>query len=81
MAHPLAAHCNPVPAKPHPTAPFSPPEELAVRHVFEPSLAVLSRWTCFERAPRMRSPSPLPTILPTKSSYWQRFVWLITGQT
>ncbi|WP_280152183.1 hypothetical protein [Piscinibacter sp. XHJ-5] len=51
-----------------------------MRHVIEPSLAVLSRWTGLERAPRMRSPSALPTIHPTRSSYWQRFVWLVTGQ-
>ena len=32
-------------------------------------------------APRMRRPSSLPTmtIVPTRSSYLQRFLWLIGG--
>lgn len=29
-------------------------------------------------APRMRRPTPLPTVIPTRSSYLQRLVWLFT---
>jgi hypothetical protein len=52
-----------------------------VRHVIEPSLSLLTRWTGItERGPRMRSPSRLPTITPTRSSYFQRFLWLFTSR-
>jgi hypothetical protein len=29
------------------------------------------------RSPHMRRPSPLPTVVPTRSSYLQRFLWLL----
>jgi hypothetical protein len=29
--------------------------------------------------PKMRRPSPLPTVIPTKSSYLQRLLWLFMG--
>ena len=32
------------------------------------------RWRATGR--KMRRPSPLPTIIPTKSSYLQRLLWL-----
>ncbi|HJV62182.1 MAG TPA: hypothetical protein VJ743_14635 [Albitalea sp.] len=52
-----------------------------MRHVTEPSLSKLSRWmNTPARSPRMRRPSALPTIYPTKSSYLQRFIWLFTSQ-
>jgi hypothetical protein len=32
------------------------------------------RWS--GTSPRMRRPSPLPTVIPTRSSYLQRLLWL-----
>lgn len=29
-----------------------------------------------DRGPQMRKPSPLPTVVPTRSSYLQRLLWL-----
>jgi hypothetical protein len=56
-------------------------EESAVRYVIEPSLSKLSRLVGrSSRPPRMRAPSPLPTIYPTRSSYLQRFLWLFNGR-
>jgi hypothetical protein len=50
-----------------------------VRHVIEPSLSVLSRWAGWpDRPHRMRRPSSLPTVHPTRSSYLQRLIWLFT---
>jgi hypothetical protein len=58
-------------------------EESAVRQVIEPSAVFkLSRLVGMSvHAPRMRRPSPLPTmtIVPTRSSYLQRFLWMIGG--
>lgn len=51
-----------------------------MRQVIEPSAVFkLSRLVGMSvQAPRMRRPSPLPTmsIVPTRSSYLQRFLWL-----
>jgi len=33
-----------------------------------------ARWRT--SGPKMRRPSPLPTIIPTQSSYLQRLLWL-----
>jgi hypothetical protein len=56
-------------------------EEFTVRYVIEPSLSVISRWAGFGRRPlRMPSPSPLPSIVPTRSSYLQRFLWLFSDR-
>lgn len=52
-----------------------------MRQFIEPSAVFkLSRLVGIH-APRMRRPSPLPTmnIVPTRSSYLQRFLWLIGG--
>jgi hypothetical protein len=58
-------------------------EESAVRQFIEPSAVFkLSRLVGIAvHAPRMRRPSSLPTmtIVPTRSSYLQRFLWLIGG--
>jgi len=51
-----------------------------VRHVFEPSLSLLSRWAGMPERPRMRHPSPLPTITPTRLSALQRFLWLFASR-
>lgn len=56
-------------------------EESAVRQFIEPSAVFkLSRLVGIP-ANRMRRPSPLPTmtIVPTRSSYLQRFLWMIGG--
>jgi hypothetical protein len=53
-------------------------EESAVRYVIEPPLAMLSRFTAKSlRTHRMRKPSPLPTVVPTNSSYLQRLLGLL----
>ena len=38
------------------------------------SMTRTMRWRA--TGPRMRRPSPLPTVIPTKSSYLQRLLWL-----
>lgn len=53
-----------------------------MRPVIEPSFATkLSRIVGKSaRAPRMRTPSALPTIYPTQSSYLQRLLWLFNSK-
>ena len=54
-----------------------------MRPAIESSVAVkLSRLASMAPMPRMRRPSPLPTvnIVPTRSSYLQRFLWLLGAQ-
>ena len=52
-----------------------------MRYVIEPSQSIIGRWAGFgQRTQRMRSPSRLPTIVPTRSSYLQRFLWLFTSR-
>ncbi|HEX6704737.1 MAG TPA: hypothetical protein VF169_08265 [Albitalea sp.] len=50
-----------------------------MRQVFEPSLSLLSRWAGMP-GNRMRSPSPLPTITPTRLSALQRLFWLFASR-
>lgn len=54
-----------------------------MRHAIEPSIAVkLGRWVALPSPRRLRRPSPLPTmtIVPTRSSYFQRFLWLFSAR-
>ena len=46
--------------------------------VSEISLGRESWWR--DSGHRMRRPSRLPSLIPTKSSYLQRLVWLFTGR-
>lgn len=56
-------------------------EEFTVRYVIEPSQSIFGRWAgAARRSQRMRSPSRLPTIVPTRSSYLQRLIWLFTSR-
>ncbi len=53
-----------------------------MRPAIEPSVSIkLSRLMGMAAMPRMRRPSPLPTvsIVPTRSSYLQRLMWLFSS--
>ncbi len=80
MAQTLQDGCNGAINAPAPRNPHRRHEESAVRTVNEPALSLLSRLVRkSQRSPRMRRPSALPTIYPTRSSYLQRLIWLFGG--